>query len=69
MENKVIKKWNMLDSYSEGQAIYGRDTEISAIEESILYNIQTFIYGKSGIGKTSLLQAGVFPKLLSLIHI
>lgn len=63
MENKIIKKWNMLDSYSEGQAIYGRDAEISAIEESILYNIQTFIYGKSGIGKTSLLQAGVFPKL------
>ena len=50
MENKVIKKWNMLDSYSEGQAIYGRDAEISTIEESILYNIQTFIYGKSGIG-------------------
>lgn len=63
MGNKIIKKWNMLDSYSEGQAIYGRDTEISSIKESILYNIQTFIYGKSGIGKTSLLQAGVFPQL------
>lgn len=63
MKDQIIKKWNMLDSYCEGQAIYGRDAEISSIKESILYNIQTFIYGKSGIGKTSLLQAGVFPKL------
>ena len=56
----------MLDSYREGQAIYGRDTEILTITESINYNIQTFIYGKSGIGKTSLIQAGIFPKLREL---
>jgi len=53
----------MLDSYSEGQAIYGRDDEILQISESIADNVQTFIYGKSGIGKTSLIQAGVFPNL------
>ncbi len=53
----------MLDSYKEGQVIYGRDVEIESISESIQYNIQTFLYGKSGIGKTSLIQAGVFPKL------
>lgn len=63
MENKGIRKWNMLDSYSEGQAIYGRDTEIAQVSESIIENVQTFIYGKSGIGKTSLIQAGVFPEL------
>ncbi len=63
MENKRVSGWNMLDSYSEGQAIYGRDTEIASIKESVFYNIQTFLYGKSGIGKTSLLQAGVFPEL------
>lgn len=65
MGNKAIG-WNMLDSYREGQAIYGRDTEILTITESINYNIQTFIYGKSGIGKTSLIQAGIFPKLREL---
>lgn len=59
MENR----WNMLDSYSEGQEIFGRDEEIAQISESIVDNIQTFVYGKSGIGKTSLIQAGVFPKL------
>lgn len=53
----------MLDSYQEGQAIFGRDVEISSISESIIYNIQTFLYGKSGMGKTSILQAGVFPIL------
>lgn len=60
-----IKKngWNMLDSYKEGQIIYGRDEEIASISESIQYNVQTFLYGKSGIGKTSLIQAGVFPEL------
>lgn len=57
------RRWNMLDSYQEGQKIYGRDAEISSISESIQYNIQTFLYGKSGIGKTSLLQAGIFPVL------
>lgn len=63
MEEVKINGWNMLDSYKEGQAIYGRDEEIESISESILYNVQTFVYGKSGIGKTSLLQAGVFPVL------
>lgn len=63
MEITKTNGWNMLDSYKEGQAIYGRDFEIESISESIQYNIQTFLYGKSGIGKTSLIQAGVFPKL------
>lgn len=63
MGNKIINGWNMLDSYSEGQIIYGRDDEITSVKESILYNIQTFLYGKSGVGKTSLLQAGIFPEL------
>lgn len=63
MEITKTNGWNMLDSYKEGQAIYGRDIEIASISESIQYNIQTFLYGKSGIGKTSLIQAGVFPKL------
>ncbi len=66
MESNNRNGWNMLDSYQEGQAIYGRDSEISTITESITYNIQTFIYGKSGIGKTSIIQAGIFPQLRQL---
>lgn len=63
MSNTNRSAWNMLDSYKEGQAIYGRDDEISRILDSVHDNVQTFIYGKSGIGKTSLIQAGVFPEL------
>lgn len=59
-------KWNGLDFYKEGQVIYGRDTEIKNITKAIDQNIQTIIYGQSGIGKSSLLNAGIFPKLRDL---
>lgn len=62
-KEKAISPWNMLDSYTEGQVIYGRKKEISTIVDNIQLNIQTLLYGKSGVGKTSLLQAGVFPEL------
>lgn len=55
--------WNELSPYQEGQSIYGRNQIISRISEAIHTNLQTILYGKSGIGKTSLLQAGCFPEL------
>lgn len=55
--------WLGLKSYSEGKRLYGRDKEIEELSQKILYNTQTVIYGKSGIGKSSLLKAGVFPIL------
>lgn len=66
MTEKYINPWNGLQSYSEGQHIYGRTKICNKINESILYNLQTIIYGKTGIGKTSLLQAGCFPKLRAM---
>ena len=51
------------DSLQEGDNIYGRDKDIDRIYEGIASYQQTIIYGKSGIGKTSLLQAGIFPRL------
>lgn len=65
-QRNVRPEWNMLDSYREGQAIFGRDREISRLSDSIWANVQTIIYGKSGIGKTSLLQAGIYPRLRKL---
>ena len=59
-------KWNGLDFYYEGQALYGRNLEISRITNAIDENIQTIIYGQSGVGKSSLLNAGLFPKLRDL---
>lgn len=55
--------WLGLGSYSEGQKLYGRDREIEALTEIILNHPAIILYGKSGIGKSSLLKAGVFPQL------
>lgn len=65
MANETLRKspWNELDYYKEGQPIYGRDEEIWRVSNGICQNLQTIIYGQSGIGKSSLLFAGVFPQL------
>ena len=55
--------WLGLKTYEEGQILYGRTEEINTLSQNILFNIQTVIYGKSGIGKSSILNAGVFPIL------
>jgi len=54
-----------LESYTESQAgsFYGRDEEISRLAAMIELHTLTIVFGKSGTGKTSLLNAGVFPRL------
>lgn len=59
----INNPWFGLRSYPEGARIFGRDREIVELSQKILYNMQTVIYGKSGIGKSSILNAGVFPIL------
>lgn len=56
-----INPWIGLNSYQEGQILYGRSREIQDLSMSVFYNRQTVVYGKSGIGKSSLLHAGIFP--------
>lgn len=63
MPNRNNNPWLGLKTYSEGQILYGRSEEINALSQDILFNRQTVVYGKSGIGKSSLLNAGVFPIL------
>lgn len=63
MEDITKNPWLGLKSYSEGKRLYGRDLEIDELSQKIIYNTQTVVYGKSGIGKSSLLKAGVFPIL------
>ena len=63
MPNNNNNPWLGLKTYSEGQVLYGRSEEINALSQDILFNRQTVVYGKSGIGKSSLLNAGVFPIL------
>ena len=54
-----------LQSYTEAQAdnFYGRDDEIDRLTNLVKNNTLTIVFGKSGTGKTSLLNAGVFPRL------
>ena len=63
MANSVISDnpWKGLNFYVEGEVLYGRNSEIESLSQYIFNNTQTVLYGKSGIGKSSILNAGVFP--------
>lgn len=57
--------WLGLASYQESDAklFFGRDEEISLLCDIIEDNYCTILYGKSGMGKTSLINAGLKPAL------
>lgn len=55
--------WLGLGAYNEGAKLYGRDKETSELAHIIANHLTVVVYGKSGIGKSSLLRAGVFPQL------
>src|SRR5574339_489732 len=54
-----------LQSYTEAQSafFFGRAAETDALTSLVELNTLTIVFGRSGTGKTSLLNAGVFPKL------
>lgn len=56
-----VNPWKGLNFYKEGEVIYGRNSEIESLSHYIFNNTQTILYGKSGIGKSSILNAGIFP--------
>lgn len=60
--------WLGLSSYDEeaiskGYKFCGREQAVNELYSIIDNNICTILYGKSGIGKSSLLKAGIFPRL------
>lgn len=58
--------WKALQPYEQQDSdiFFGRDTEISQLSALIEYNQAVTLYGKSGTGKSSLLNAGICPNLL-----
>lgn len=57
--------WPGLAAYDESARGYfkGRDAEAAELLRLVQQTAQTALYGKSGLGKSSLLQAGLFPLL------
>lgn len=53
--------WLGLESYQEGEILYGRDNDIRDLSQCVLNDTDTLLYGKSGIGKSSILNAGILP--------
>ena len=63
MEPTMQNPWLGLNTYTENDRLFGRDEETEAVFDIVQNNVQTIVYGRSGIGKSSLLRAGVFPRL------
>ena len=59
--------WPGLESYTEDDAglFYGREAETEELFRLLRREVLTVVFGPSGTGKTSLLQAGLFPRLAS----
>lgn len=63
VEHIAKNPWLGLQSYKEGEILYGRDEDIRDLTQSVLNDTDTLLYGKSGIGKSSILNAGVIPAM------
>ncbi len=63
--------WKGLASYTYQDAdhFYGRDKELDEIASIIKQNAFTTLYGVSGAGKTSIINAGLFPILDKLSYL
>jgi WD40 repeat protein len=57
--------WPGLSSFTESQRgfFFGREKETEELVRLVRRNTLTVLFGQSGLGKSSLLQAGVFPLL------
>ncbi len=57
--------WLGLDSFSEATRGYfhGREEEIAELTRRVLRKPLTVLFGQSGLGKTSILRAGLVPRL------
>lgn len=65
MLNIKDNPWLGLSSYEnqDSYRFYGRDNDITELENAISDNLFTIIYGITGAGKTSLINAGLSPRL------
>ena len=59
------RPWPGLDAFTEALSpfFFGRDVEADELFRRVRRDFVTLLFGQSGLGKTSLLQAGLFPRL------
>src|SRR5215510_3325535 len=64
------RPYKFLDYYTERDAdlFFGREKEIEAICSHILAHRSFVLHGRSGVGKSSILRAGLMPRLKSKGH-
>jgi conflict system STAND superfamily ATPase len=57
--------WLGLDSFTEDTRgfFYGRDEEVAELARRVQRKLLTVLFGQSGLGKTSILRAGLVPRL------
>ena len=65
------RPYKFLDFYTAGDRaiFFGRDRELEELYQRVLSQPVLVLYGRSGVGKTSLLQAGVLPRLAAPQHL
>lgn len=66
----VSRPYKFLDYYTEHDAalFFGREAEIDIIASQILAHRSFILHGRSGAGKSSLLRAGLLPRLRAQGH-
>ncbi len=64
------RPYKFLDYYTEDdrQLFFGREHEIDLLASKILTHRNFLLYGKSGVGKSSLVRAGLLPALKDMGH-
>jgi DNA-binding winged helix-turn-helix (wHTH) protein len=65
------RPYKFLDYYTEQDAnlFFGREVEIETIGSQILARRSFILHGRSGVGKSSILRAGVLPRLKEQGHL
>lgn len=63
--------WPGLDAFDEASRsfFHGRDEEIDELLRRVTQSPLTLLFGKSGLGKSSLLKAGLLPRLRETHHL
>lgn len=66
----AARPYKFLDYYTERDAslFFGREHEVEAICSQILAHRSFILHGRSGVGKSSILRAGLMPKLKAQGH-